>query len=113
MLALTTTFTPPPQCTQSGHATILNVRQSQVWLNEPFPDPQATITSCYPPEVGISLLAAASGVSLAAFQTLVCPAAWETALQAYMADGPTTSTYIACCPTYVAARSLSDPSSAD
>lgn len=92
-MAVTTTFTPPAQCTQ-GHLTQLAYSGDGIWVNAIIPVPTSTITSCYPSQFANSVIAeAVSSTVLPPFRQLVCPYNWETFYY--------NSTYIVCCPTYV------------
>jgi hypothetical protein len=84
-MALTTTFTPPPECT--GSFTQIG---TEYWQNAILPAPHTTLTSCYPSEFFSSVVGAANSVSLPPFDPLVCPAGWSSI--------PWNSTYFACCP---------------
>ncbi|KAI1744446.1 hypothetical protein F4680DRAFT_404779 [Xylaria scruposa] len=46
---LTTTFIPPESCNEE-HLTMLSSPGYFVWLNEPVPVPETTMSACYPPE---------------------------------------------------------------
>ncbi|MCJ1261364.1 hypothetical protein MMC22_001228 [Lobaria immixta] len=91
---LTTTFTPPPSCTQ-GHITMLMSAAYQIWLNEPRPVPNTTVSDCYPPQFMTSFLASASKTILPAFSPLVCPDNYFTIYNQTFTSRPL---YIACCP---------------
>lgn len=84
-MALTTVFTPPPECT--GSFTQVG---SNYWQNVVIPAPQKTLTSCYPSQFYSSVVAAANNVALPAFNPLVCPSGWSSI--------PYNSTYVGCCP---------------
>ena len=84
-MALTTTFTPPPECT--GSFTQIG---TEYWQNAILPAPHTTLTSCYPSEFFSSVVGAANSVSLPPFDPLVCPVGWSSI--------PWNSTYFACCP---------------
>jgi len=84
-MALTTVFTPPPECT--GSFTQIG---TQYWQDAILPAPHTTVTSCYPSQLFSSAVGAANSVSLPPFNPLVCPAGWSSI--------PYNSTYIACCP---------------
>lgn len=77
--SLTTTFVPPPECT-ANHLTMMEDMQFSIFLNEPLPVPNTTITSCYPSQFGNSWLLSAAGTTLPAFSPLVCPQDYTTAL---------------------------------
>jgi hypothetical protein len=85
IMALTTVFTPPPECT--GSFTQIG---TNYWQNAIIPAPQTTLTSCYPSEFFSSVVGAANSVSLPPFNPLVCPAGWSSIAW--------NSTYFACCP---------------
>jgi hypothetical protein len=84
-MALTTTFTPPPECTGS-----LTQIGTNYWQNAILPAPHATLTSCYPSQFYSSVVGAANSVSLPPFSALVCPVRWGSI--------DYNSTYFACCP---------------
>jgi LysM repeat protein len=84
-MALTTVFTPPPECTGSFTQVGLIYSQDVV-----VPAPHKTLTSCYPSQFYSSIVGAANGVSLPSFSQLVCPSGWDSL--------PYNSTYVACCP---------------
>jgi len=84
-MALTTMFTPPPECTGS-----LTQIGTNYWQNAILPAPHATLTSCYPSQFFSSLVGAANSVSLPPFSPLVCPTGWGSI--------DYNSTYFACCP---------------
>jgi hypothetical protein len=83
--ALTTVFTPPPECTGS-----LTQIGTLYWQNAIIPAPYTTLTSCYPSQFYSSIVGAANGVSLPPLSPLVCPAGWGSI--------DYNSTYFACCP---------------
>lgn len=87
-LKLTTVFTAPPQCT--GQAQKLAMSGLHIWQNAIIPNPSLTATSCYPDQFHSSVVAAASGVALPAFQSLVCPHQWQSFSY--------NETYHVCCP---------------
>lgn len=91
---LTTSFTPPPSCTQ-GHITMLMSAAYQIWLNEPRPVPNTTISDCYPPQFMTSFLASVSSTILPAFSPLVCPDNYFTIYNQTITSRPL---YVACCP---------------
>jgi hypothetical protein len=84
-MALTTVFTPPPECT--GSFTQVG---NDYWQNAINPAPQKTLTSCYPRQFYSSVVAAANSVTLPAFDPLVCPSGWSSL--------PYNNTYVVCCP---------------
>jgi hypothetical protein len=84
-MALTTVFTPPPEC--SGSFTQVG---SNYWQNVIVPAPHTTLTSCYPSQFYSSAIGAANSVSLPPFNPLVCPSSWSAL--------PYNSTYGVCCP---------------
>jgi hypothetical protein len=92
--ALTTTFTPPPECTK-GHLTMLQSAQYRIWMNEPWPVPNTTFSSCYPSEFMTSFLRSVSNTLVPAFSPLVCPDNYFTIFSQPMPSRPL---YIACCP---------------
>lgn len=94
---LTTTFTPPPSCTQ-GHITMLMSAAYQIWLNEPRPVPNTTVSDCYPPQFMTSFLASVSKTILPAFSPLVCPDNYFTIYNQTFTSRPL---YVACCPRYI------------
>jgi hypothetical protein len=83
--ALTTVFTPPPECTGS-----LTQIGTNYWQNAILPAPYTTLTSCYPSQFYSSIVGAANGVSLPPLNPLVCPMGWGPI--------PYNSTYFSCCP---------------
>ncbi|TDZ16536.1 hypothetical protein Cob_v010486 [Colletotrichum orbiculare MAFF 240422] len=90
--ALTTTFTAPPQCTQN-HLTMLVGAQEKIWINEPVPLPNSTLSSCYPTEWldGYSSVVSKSSSMAPVMSPLVCPSGWNTESSTW------SSGYIACC----------------
>lgn len=84
-MALTTVFTPPPECT--GSFTQIG---SNYWENVIVPAPHTTLTSCYPSQFYSSAVGAANSVPLPPFNPLVCPSGWSSL--------PYNTTYIVCCP---------------
>jgi hypothetical protein len=84
-MALTTVFTPPPECTESFTQVASNY-----WENVIVPAPQKTLTSCYPSQFYSSAVGAAHSVALPPFNPLVCPSGWSSI--------PYNSTYVVCCP---------------
>lgn len=84
-MALTTVFTPPPECT--GSFTQVG---NNYWQDVINPAPQKTLTSCYPSQFYSSVVAVANNVALPAFNPLVCPSAWSSI--------PYNDTYAVCCP---------------
>ncbi|KAL1641664.1 hypothetical protein SLS58_005942 [Diplodia intermedia] len=91
-VALTTTFTPPPSCTQ-GRLTLLSSPWYNIWLNEPSPVPGSLVTDCYPSQFisGYTSVFNVTSSIAPLFSPLVCPEAWETV-------NTFSSSYIACCP---------------
>ncbi|KAF2127213.1 hypothetical protein P153DRAFT_358831 [Dothidotthia symphoricarpi CBS 119687] len=93
-LALSTTFTPPAQCT-ANRITILPPPGYFMWANEPVPYPNTTVSDCYPSEFlrsYTSMSAGATGSSIVPVMSpLVCPQNFCTM---FAAD----NNYIACCP---------------
>lgn len=95
-VALTTTFTPPAECGEK-HLTMLVGALEKIWINEPAPLPNTTISSCYPTQWvdGYTSVMSASS-SIAPFMSpLVCPSGWNTESSTW------SSGYIACCASYV------------
>lgn len=94
-VALTTTFTPPPSCTEA-HLTLLSSPFYNIWLNEPSPVPGSLFTDCYPSQFisGYTSVFNMTSSIAPVFSPLVCPEAWETV-------NTFSSSYIACCPSYV------------
>jgi hypothetical protein len=84
-MALTTVFTPPPECT--GSFTQIG---SNYWEDVIVPAPHTTLTSCYPSQFYSSAVGAANSVPLPPFNPLVCPSGWSSL--------PYNTTYIVCCP---------------
>lgn len=84
-MAITTVFTPPPEC--SGGITEVATMTGVLWQNIIDPVPNVTLTSCYPSQFVASALAT---TSLPPFSELVCPDTWES----YDVN----STYVICCP---------------
>jgi hypothetical protein len=84
-LALTTVFTPAPECT--GSFTQIG---TLYWQNAIVPAPHITLPSCYPSQYYSSVVGAANSVSLPPLSPLVCPSGWS--------DIPYNSTYLVCCP---------------
>lgn len=84
-MALTTVFTPPPECTRAWTQV-----GSYYWQDAIVPAPYTTLTSCYPSQFYSSAVAAANSVSLPPFNPLVCPSGWS--------ELPYNSTYFMCCP---------------
>jgi hypothetical protein len=84
-MAVTTVFTPPPECTGS-----LTQIGTNYWQDPVLPAPHTTLTSCYPSQFYSSIVGAANGVSLPPFNPLVCPVGWGSISY--------NETYIACCP---------------
>ncbi|KAK2732998.1 CFEM domain protein [Colletotrichum kahawae] len=91
-IALTTTFTPPAHCTEN-HLTMLVGALEKIWINEPVPLPNSTITSCYPTEWvnGYSSVVSKSSSMAPVMSPLVCPSGWNTVSSTW------SSGYIACC----------------
>jgi len=89
---LTTTFTAPAQCTEN-HLTMLVGALEKIWINEPVPLPNQTISSCYPTEwLGGYESVISSSSSVAPYMSpLVCPDGWNTETSTW------TNGYIACC----------------
>ncbi|KAI0544694.1 hypothetical protein F4679DRAFT_563735 [Xylaria curta] len=78
---LTTTFIPPESCNEE-HLTILSSPGYFVWLNEPVPVPETTMSACYPPEFlsyyttyHVNSVTVGSMVPL--MSPLVCPFGWH------------------------------------
>ena len=92
--ALTTTFTPPAECT-AGHLTMLQSDAYKVWLNEPRPVPNTTFSSCYPSQFVTSYLHSVSSTVLPAFSPLVCQHNYFTIFNQSISSRPL---YVACCP---------------
>lgn len=93
-LALTTTFVPPPRCTE-GHLTMLGRQSYYIWQNEPLPVVGTTIGECYPKEFMTGYLDAFRGNTRPAFSPLVCPQNYQTMSSKDLGkDSP----YIVCCP---------------
>lgn len=93
--SLTTTFTPPSECTQ-GHLTMLERQAYYVWLNAPLPVVNTTFSSCYPDAFMTSYLqSAVSGTIAGPFSPLVCPKNYVTVRSQSVSDRPS---YIVCCP---------------
>ncbi|KAI0147535.1 hypothetical protein GGR57DRAFT_254937 [Xylariaceae sp. FL1272] len=93
-VALTTTFIPPDTCNQ-GQLTMLSSPGFFIWLNEPIPVPEKTISDCYPTEFMQYYTTYRSdatfvGSRVPLMSPLVCPFGWQVASQS--AD------YQACCP---------------
>lgn len=86
--AITTTFTQPPECT--GGITQRGFPESLLWENAINPAPHVTLTSCFPSQFYLSIMATAS--SLPPFNPLICPDKWEN----YNIN----DTYVVCCPRY-------------
>jgi hypothetical protein len=84
-MAMTTVFTPAPECT--GSFTQIG---TNYWQNAIIPAPHITLPSCYPSQFYSSVVGAANSVSLPPFSPLVCPSGWS--------DVPYNSTYFVCCP---------------
>ncbi|KAL7939879.1 hypothetical protein V8C35DRAFT_326634 [Trichoderma chlorosporum] len=84
-LAVTTTFTPPPEC--SSGLTEFEAATGIIWRNAINPVPSLTLTSCYPSQFVASALAT---TSLPQFSQLICPQGWESY--------NITSNYLICCP---------------
>jgi hypothetical protein len=84
-MAMTTFFTPAPECT--GSFTQIG---TNYWQNAIVPAPHITLPSCYPSQFYSSVVGAANSVSLPPFSPLVCPSGWS--------DIPYNSTYFLCCP---------------
>ncbi|KAL0938167.1 CFEM domain protein [Colletotrichum truncatum] len=91
-VALTTTFTPPAECTEN-HLTMLVGALEKIWINEPVPLPNSTITSCYPTEWvnGYSSVMFKSSSMAPVMSPLVCPSGWNTESSTW------SNGYIACC----------------
>ncbi|KAK2059820.1 hypothetical protein LY76DRAFT_570065 [Colletotrichum caudatum] len=106
VVPLTTAFTAPAQCTEN-HLTMLVGALEKIWINEPVPLPNQTISSCYPTQwLGGYESALSQSSSIAPFMSpLVCPDGWNTETSTW------TSGYIACCASYVTpfARHLDRP----
>ncbi|KAF6790751.1 CFEM domain protein [Colletotrichum musicola] len=91
-VALTTTFAPPAECAEN-HLTMLVGALEKIWINEPAPLPNTTISSCYPTEWvdGYSSVMSKSS-SVAPFMSpLVCPSGWNSESSTW-ANG-----YVVCC----------------
>ncbi|OLN87683.1 hypothetical protein CCHL11_05631 [Colletotrichum chlorophyti] len=90
--ALTTTFTPPAQCTEN-HLTMLVGALEKIWINEPVPLPGSTISSCYPTQwlSGYTSIMSESSSIAPFISPLVCPSGWNTESSTW------SSGYIACC----------------
>jgi hypothetical protein len=84
-MALTTVFTPAPECV--GSFTQIG---TLYWQNAIVPAPHITLPSCYPSQYYSSVVGAANSVSLPPLSPLVCPSGWS--------DIPYNSTYFVCCP---------------
>ncbi|KAI4146572.1 MAG: hypothetical protein LQ340_005880 [Diploschistes diacapsis] len=85
--SITTTFTPPPECTQ-GHITMLERQHYFVWENEPLPVPNSTFSECYPSQFMTSYLQSYSSTIAPAFSPLVCPDNYETVYTQTMTNRP-------------------------
>ncbi|KAK8044971.1 hypothetical protein PG993_004995 [Apiospora rasikravindrae] len=71
-MALTTTFTQPPQC--SGEViTQMAWRGSRLWENAINPLATSTVTTCYPSQFYSSVMGTVNSIALPAFEKLVCP----------------------------------------
>lgn len=95
-VALTTTFAPPADCAEN-HLTMLVGALEKIWINEPVPLPNSTISSCYPTEWidGYSSVVSKTS-SVAPFMSpLVCPSGWNSESSTW-ANG-----YVVCCASYV------------
>lgn len=88
--ALTTTFTPPPSCTEN-RLTMLEAQEFRIWLHEPMPLENTLIEDCYPSEFiqGYTSIPGSSSSIAPLLSPLVCPKGWNTIL--------TQEDYIACC----------------
>ncbi|KAH8596970.1 hypothetical protein B0O99DRAFT_671057 [Bisporella sp. PMI_857] len=90
-LAITTTFTPPPQCTEH-RLTMLENQKFELWLNSPVPVENITMTACYPKELLDNILLDDQGsVLFPAFAPFICPEKYNNVLTG-------ASGYFACCP---------------
>ncbi|KAH8653580.1 hypothetical protein BX600DRAFT_82725 [Xylariales sp. PMI_506] len=87
-LALTTTFTPPAQCTKDSFSQLPD--NSNVIWNAIKSGVDGSWSTCLPSQFYSSVLATESSVSLPAFTDLVCPSTWEP----YYLN----NTYLVCCP---------------
>ena len=95
---ITTTFTPPPSCT-NGSLTMLERQSDYMWQNEPLPVPGSTFSDCFPSQFIDSYLNSASNVIYPPFSPLVCPQNYATVSSELMPGLPL---YIVCCPRCVA-----------
>lgn len=91
--AITTTFVPPPQCTEN-HLTMLGNQKDELWLNAPMPVPNVIVNSCYPAEFANNIVRESQEtLFIPEFHPLVCPENYNTVFT-------TTFGYFACCPRY-------------
>jgi len=90
-MALTTTYTQPPQCTDEA-ITQMAWHGPNLWENAIHPVAESVITTCYPSQFYSSVMGAINSVALPAFSALVCPDKWVT--------WNYNTTYIVCCPKY-------------
>ncbi|CAI6025098.1 unnamed protein product [Clonostachys chloroleuca] len=88
---LTTTFIPPPTCTESRLSMMASPRY-QIWNNEPAPLSNTKVTDCYPSQFIKRYTSAFNQSSSIAplMSPLVCPSGWVTARQ-------WDNAYIVCC----------------
>lgn len=93
--ALSTSFTPPGQCSNS--LTMMKGKAYQIWYNELVPVPAETFSDCYAPEIMTSYLKSLGGDVLPAFSPLVCQDDYQTVFSSFIG----TDRYIACCPRYL------------
>jgi len=93
-IPLTTTFTPPSSCTEN-RLSQMPPPGYMIWMNEPVPAPNITISDCFPREFlrdYQTVQSAVAGSSVVpAMSPLVCPIGYCTV---YAGD----DNYIACCP---------------
>lgn len=93
--SLTTTYTPPPECTNS--LTVMGPQRSyEVWYNEIVPGQGLTFSACYPKEVANSYLMSLKGTVSAGFNPISCPQNYFT-VSTRIAEN--TFTHVVCCPT--------------
>ncbi|KAL8713775.1 MAG: hypothetical protein Q9220_002302 [cf. Caloplaca sp. 1 TL-2023] len=80
-VSLTTSFTPPSQCTNS--LTMLADQSYKIWYNEPVPVPAETFSECYAPEFITSYLESLGGATLPAFSPLLCQRDYSTVYSSF------------------------------
>ena len=86
-LALTTVFTPPPECTNG-----MTLARGYLWRQVITPAESVTLTSCYPSQFYSSAVVRYIS-DLPPFNQLVCPDRWDSHFL--------NKTYMICCPRYV------------